>query len=248
MNEQVKSIAQLPEQMPQLVRFLEQAVGKPDIAVEVLDRLVTLQIKVMEHQAKMDYAVAMNQFQSKKEIIAHNRTGITAGHAKFSYSDFPKMVKEITPWLETCGLSFAHRQDPPFMNEKGEITGIVVWCTIRHISGHQQEYSFPAMPDERLKGKVSPSQLIQMAINYAKRQTLAMGLGLATSEDITDDDASKTEAITDEQAADLLSLIDEVKADKAKFIKFMKVERIEDITTKDYRRAIAALEKKRKAG
>jgi hypothetical protein len=44
---------------------------------------------------------------------------------------------------------------------------------------------------------------------------------------------------------DLMALADEVKADRQKFLAYMGVEKLADIATTQYKRAVAALEAKR---
>lgn len=168
-------------------QLIQLAIQK-DFDVERLRELMTLEREWREDKAKAEYAAAMVKFGSMKKTIQHNKTGKTAGGASFSYSDFPTIAKSVTPLMTDCGLSFSHRFDPPVMNEAGNVAYITVYCRVTHSSGHFEEIHFPAMPDMRLDGKVSPSQLIQLAITYAKRQTLCMALGLSTAEDATDDD------------------------------------------------------------
>lgn len=219
-----------------------------DLDIEKLRALVEMDKERRREQAKAAYDAALARFGKFKKIVQHNRKGTTAGNAGYTYADFPQMVGAINEPLAECGLSFTHRQDPPVLVE-GEIAYVMVYCQIRHEAGHREEFPYLAMPDLRLKGKVSPSQLIQLAITYAKRQSLAEGLGLATSEDKHDDDSHGNKAvdlITESQAADLQAKIEEVGADKATFLKFLKVEKIGDIPAKDFQRALNALSLKAK--
>ena len=220
-----------------------------DFDIEKLRELMALEREWRRDKAESEYAIAMSRFGELKQIVPHNRQGTTAGNAKFTYSDFPQMVDTITPWLTQCGLTFSHRQDPPVMAENGKVAYVMVHCTIQHTAGHSKDFSYPAIPDMRLDGKVSPSQLIQLAVTYTKRQTLAMGLGLATAEDRDDDDSSgrMAETITAAQAAHIKEALEETGGDEAKFRGYMKVEKIEDIRLQDYGKAIKALEVKASA-
>ena len=154
-----------------------------------LKELMDLEREWRADKARAAYSEAMAKFNQLKKVIPHNKKGKTAGNAPFSYSDFGKLVDAITPWLAECGLSFSHSQDKPVVNDNGKIAYIMVYCTVRHKDGHKEEYSAMAIPDLRLDGKVSPSQLVQLAKTYAKRQTLSEALGLATSDDVNDDDS-----------------------------------------------------------
>jgi len=82
--------------------------------------------------------------------------------------------------------------------------------------------------------------------SYLERYTATAILGLAAKE--ADDDGNGSEAkqyITESQIADLMALAEEVKTDRVKFLKYMGVEKLADIQTKDYSRAVKALEAKR---
>jgi len=70
-------------------------------------------------------------------------------------------------------------------------------------------------------------------------------LGIAVSEDDNGTAAGAGEKINDDQISKLRSLIVEVAADIPRFCKYMKVERIEEIASKDFNRAVSALESKR---
>ena len=153
-----------------------------------LKELMDLEREWRADKAKAAYSAAMAKFNQIKRVIPHNKRGKTAGNAPFSYADYGKLVDAVTPWLADCDLSFSHRQDKPVLAENGSVAYVMVYCKILHKDGHSQETDSMAIPDSRLNGKVSPSQLIQLAVTYAKRQTLSTALGLATSEDAACDD------------------------------------------------------------
>src|SRR3990167_8964806 len=237
-----KQLAVVEPQTP--LTLLRLAIDK-DLDVDKLREFMALEREWRADQARAAFAVAMTECGRLKQVVPHNRRGKTAGSANFGYADYPQMVATVTPWLAQCGLSFTHREDAPVF-EGGKVAYVMVFCRITHNAGHFEECHFPAVPDDRLYGKVSPSQLIQMAITYGKRQSLALGLGVATAEDAHDDDSSVVNLISDKQVADLQALIDEVGADPVKFKDWLKVESLDDLATADYGKAVKALEAKRK--
>lgn len=225
------------------IQLLSQAVQR-NVSPEHLRELMQLEREYRADKAKAEFAEAMTKFASLKQNIRHNRTGKTAGNATFTYADYPTMVKAISPWLFQCGLSFSHREDAPMFNQEGAISCIMVYCDVKHIAGHTETVQFPAIPDTRLNGKVSPSQLIQLAITYAKRQTLAMALGLATSEDARDDDSSRApDMINDEQLTHLREVAKKAnRTDEAKLCAWLRVDSLEDLTVEAYEKAVVSLE------
>ena len=218
-----------------------------NLDVDKLQQFMGLEREYRADVAKAAYHKAMSKFNGLKKNVKHNRKGKTAGNAPFSYADYATLVAAVTPWMEQCGLTFDHRQDAPVMGDKG-VLWINVTCTIKHKEGHTEQYPFPAMPDMRLDGKVSPSQLIQLSITYAKRQTLSMGLGLATEEDKEDDD-SKTptvEMITEKQAADLYTMMEDNINNKKSFFAWLKVESLAELPVSKYQMALDKCEAARK--
>lgn len=240
------SVVQLSQQMPQALSMIEKLVANPEVNVEALGQMVDLQIKMMAHQAKMDYSAAMSRFNSLKKTIQHNRRGKTAGNTSFTYADFPTTVSAISPWLTEAGLSFAHREDDPVIDDQGNVKMIMVYCVIKHNSGHSEEFKFPAIPDERLRGKVSPSQLIQLAITYAKRQTLAMGLGLATAEDSQDSDSTKAghQYISDEEVEQLQKALTVAGVEESELCKRAGVDELDELRSEQFKAAMNWLRKK----
>ena len=168
-----------------------------------LKELMDLEREWRADKAKAAYSAAMAKFNQIKKVIPHNKRGKTAGNAPFSYADFGKLVEAVTPWMAECDLSFSHRQDKPVLTENGKIAYVMVYCKILHKDGHSEETDTMAIPDVRLDGKVSPSQLVQLAVTYAKRQTLSTALGLATSEDVTCDDDGVDPSAYQERSTDI---------------------------------------------
>jgi hypothetical protein len=237
---------QVVDPATEALAIIAKAAANPEVTVEKMQGLYELREQAVQAQQAMQFNQAMSDFQGLKEVIAYNRQGKTAGSAPFAYTDYPTMVGMVTPWLAQCDLSFTHRQEPPQLVD-GEIKIIMVSCVVSHAAGHQRAFSYPAVPDERLRGKVSAMQLVQMSITYAKRQSLAEALGLATGEDRHDDDAIRhREPITTEQALTLQALIEEVGADQDKFLRWCKAETLEAIPAKMYADAVAGLESRRK--
>lgn len=201
-----------------------------------LKELMALEREWREDKARAAFAEAMAEFNQLKKVVTHNKSGKTAGSAPFSYADYGKLVNAVTPWLGQCGLSFSHRKDKPVISEKGQMVYVMVYCRVLHKAGHFEETEFMAFPDSRLEGKVSPSQLVQLAVTYAKRQTLSEALGLATSDDKHDDDSTPPPEqkpgqmpITDAQKSLLLDAMNDAGVTEQALCKIAGVSSIDDI-------------------
>jgi hypothetical protein len=217
------------------------------VPTETLERLVALQERVTERNARAAFFEAKSAFQQEcPEIRKSKKADIaTKSGARFAYTYAPleEITRTILPVLTRHGLSFtwdiASVDGGKFMN---------VVCILRHVEGHEDRATFP-VPVET-GGRMSDAQAMGAALTYGKRQSLTSVLGLTTADE--DTDAARREpksrsAITDHQLADLEALIDEVGADRPRFLRFMGVRDLADLPASDYPRAIEALEAKRGA-
>lgn len=220
---QVESAGRLPSNP---IEILATAVMSGRLDVESLKELMALEKDYRAMQAKVEFDKAVAKFAGLKESISHNQKG-QAGNAVFTYADYPQMVSVITPWLKAAGLSFSHTQDQPEM-EGSNVVFVNVRCHLKARSGYSEIAEFPAIPDEKLRSKIAAGQLLQAAITYAKRQTLAMVLGLSTGEDAVLDHDNRSvrpkqqdaqqkspdyETITEEQALTLHSMVNDLFAE-----------------------------------
>ena len=185
-------LVRIPDNLPaNPIEMLAVAVTQGRLDVDSMKGLMELEREYRADIAKEKYVSAMVRFAALKEVIAHNTEGEGPSQSTFTYTDYPTLVAAVTPWMQTCGLSFVHKKDPPVI-ESGKVVLIMVYCEISHKAGHTERFEFPAIPDVRLQGKVSAVQLIQMAVTYAKRQSLCDGCGIATGEEgALDDDGNR---------------------------------------------------------
>lgn len=184
--------AALPKYLPQLSQTLDKLVNRRNLPPEILQQYLDLTLKVMQYQKVIDFNAAMVKFRKISGIVEHNKRGKTAGSAPFSYADYPRLVAAVSPWLDECELTFIHECDPPVMLDSGLVSHQMFYCVVRHVSGHEERIGpYAAVPDPKLRDKLSPMQSLQQPGTYAKRQLLAMALGIGTSEDKFDDDGPR---------------------------------------------------------
>ena len=163
------------------MELLAMAVSK-DVDIEKMQALMAMEKDYRGEKAKSAYSAAIAKFAGMKAPIVKNTKGKGPGGSSFQYAEYFQIVDTITPWLKKCDMSFDHQKDAPVI-ENNRIVMQMVYCQIRHKEGHVERFPFPAIVDYRLDGKLSPVQLLQMAVTYAKRQSLCDGLGLSTEDD-----------------------------------------------------------------
>lgn len=247
----MNEIAQVPTEprdsdAGRLMQAITETSKRPEVNVETMREMMALYKEASAMEAKKAFSAAMARFSAMKKTVGHNRNG-GSDSFRFTYADFPTMERAVRPWLADCGLSFSHREDVPQFTSDGKIACIMIYCVISHEMGHSEEWHYPAIPNDANPAKLSPSQMIQQAITYAKRQTLAMALGLATSEDRQDEDSRVTHIISDAQLSTLRDLIAEwnpTDDQRARMLKLCNVDDIEDLPAAKYSAVVSRLKEK----
>jgi hypothetical protein len=223
---------------------LVQLAIEKGVDVEVIERLVALQERVTERNARAAYFEAVSRFQeSVPEIPKSKRVNYvtkTGVRIDYNYAPLDAITRAIRPPLRVAGLSYS-------WDVESSTNGVMtVACTLRHIDGHSERSTFPVPVDTA--AKMSHAQANGAALTYGKRQSLIAVLGLTTTDDDVDGmepAQMTTETITASEAADLDAKIDEVGADRSRFLRWLGVDALEDLPAHRMDAAIKALEAKR---
>lgn len=211
--------------------------------VDAIERVAALYERSEVRAAARSYHEAMTRFSAAMEPIKKTASAkiVTKSGSGYTYSYAPldAIARAISEPLKDAGLSYTW--DSEF--KEGMISVI---CTVRHIDGHTQTATFTC-PTETSAG-MSAQQKVASALTFGRRQSLVQALGLSSC-DADNDGANPPgggERISDKEAADLECLMDEVGVDRAKFLTWLGVNSIQEIQKSDYKRAVRALEAKRK--
>jgi hypothetical protein len=239
MNQAVEKVSIIPqENVPAMAHpvtpmdMLNRAVAS-GADIDVLEKLMSLQERWESANARKAFEQALAAAKGEIPIVIRNATG----HNEKKYADFAAIAKAIDPILGRHGLSYRFKT---LQTEKS----ITVTCVLFG-HGHSEETALSAGADTT--GNKNAIQAIGSTLTYLQRYSLVQMLGLAAAKDDDGNAAGSAEAITLEQVEQLVALADEVGADKEAFCRYFKVGGLADITTKDFPRAIAALNKKRAA-
>jgi hypothetical protein len=212
--------------MDMLSRAVESGAG-----LDMVEKLMGLQERWETGQARKAFDKAIAAAKAKITPIQRN----AKGHNEKRYADFAAIAKVVDPILSEHGLSYRFRT--------AQTERISVTCILSHEDGHSEETTLSGPADA--SGSKNAIQAIGSTLTYLQRYSLVQMLGLAASADDDGKSADSGEAITLEQVEELVALADEVGADKEAFCRYFKVGGFADITTKDFPRAVAALNKKR---
>jgi hypothetical protein len=236
--------SQLPVQSEgaAVLGMIERVARDPGADMDKMMQLMSWRKEIVSEQKRAAFDEAMAAAKAEIPVISKNREvdfTSSKGRTHYKYEDLAEIARVVSPILAKHGLSYRYRVTSN-INEP-----VTVTCIVSHRAGHFEEVTLLGGRDE--SGNKNSIQAVASTLTYLQRMTLKAALGLAASED---DDGKSAEAdgtISLEQVETLLSLADEVEADKEAFCRYFKVEGIAQLKAKDFDRAIAALNKKRKA-
>lgn len=224
-----------------IMDVIAKAAADPNTDVGKLERLLAMYERITAQRAKAAYTAALVAVKPKLPVIdRRGRIEITdkATHTKViqstPYALWEDIDEKITPTLNAHGLVLTFRSG---VAQDGKIT---VTGVLSHSEGHTEETTITLPHDS--SGSKNAVQAVGSSTSYGKRYTATLLLNIRTKGE--DDDGIKGGAdgvISDDQVQTIFDLIKRTKADTAKFCKYMGVETVPDILTKDYEKAIVAL-------
>jgi hypothetical protein len=159
-----------------------------------LERLMDMQIRWEERQARNAFVAAMAAFKNEPMTIYKDRHVNYANKngdiTDYMHASLGGVVAVVVPALARHGLS--HRWE----TQQGS-AGITVTCAITHSLGHSESISLSSPPDQ--SGGKNSIQAIGSTVSYLQRYTLLAITGLATS-DMDDDGRQLNEGAAPEQS------------------------------------------------
>ena len=221
-----------------LVNLIADLARDPAVDVEKLRALIALQREVMAEQARIAFDAAMADAQAEMVPVLRSATN---AHTKSRYARLEDIDNAIRPLITRHGFSLT------FDNPDQTVDGIVVTCAVAHRDGHVRSYKIAGARDDKgAQGNANktPIQAIGSTISYLRRYLTCMIFNVALTND--DTDGNEISPITARQARDLEVLLTETGADRAKFLAFLRVDDLADLSSRDYPKARAALEQKKR--
>lgn len=236
-------IVQMPTATPQYhgpLSLLETAI-KSGCQADQLEKLISLQERVMEHQAASEYAAAITKFQRLMPRVHKSKRG-----GKGSYAPFDAIMEIAGPILAQCGIAISF-----FGPEVEDLTAGAFKIVMRvRVGRHFEDKPFSApVPDlARITGeqKINEAQAIGGIRSYFKRYCLVDGLNIITTDDDVDAEVTPPRKVSKEQIAELISLVSESGADKGKLLEWAEVKGYEEFTEEKFRQARSMLVRKKR--
>lgn len=184
---------------------IDKVISNPNASVEMLDKILDAQERVLNKQAEMAFNSALALMLNEIPIVAktsdvrvQTKTGASYG---YKYASLDEIVEVVRPILSKheFSVNFEHFQ-PDQLNVK-------IICVLRHSAGHSIKNEL-ILPIETSKqsdghGKITV-QSIGATVSYGKRYTLCSILNIATGDDrdgytVKAEQANQKMSITDER-------------------------------------------------
>lgn len=243
MSTAVKTIEHAPPTAPisdtaAIIQVIERAALNPNVDIDKMERLLQMQERIMERQAKAEYDADFALMQQELPVITE-RGGIKDrnGNVQSKYALWEDINEAIKPILAKHGFGISFR--PHTGDGKISVTGV-----LSHRGGHREEATMELPIDT--SGSKNAVQAVGSSTSYGKRYTASALLNLTSrGEDDDGKAAGARQTITEEQAIYLRELIEAVGADERRFCAHGKVERLEDIRADQFDAAVRLLNSKR---
>lgn len=221
-----------------IFQVIERAAMNPQVDIDKMERLIQMQERIMERNARSAYAAALADMQPNLPVIAE-RGGIknNSGKVQSTYALWEDINDAIKPVLAKHGFALSFRTG----QEDGRI---IVTGILSHRDGHREETTMHLPLDT--SGSKNAVQAVGSSTSYGKRYTAQALLNITSrGEDDDGKAAGDGPTISNDQIGDLQAMIDDVKADKGKFLAYLKVDSLASIPVSKYKGAVDALNAKR---
>lgn len=208
-----------------LISMIERVAMNPNTGIDTLERLLQMQERVMDREARSAYSRDFAAMQADMPTIEERGKG----HNNITYALWEDVNKAIRPVLTMYGFGLSFRTG----HTEKQIT---ITAILSHREGHSEEttQSFP----HDTSGSKNAIQAVGSSMQYGKRYTAGALLNL-TSGETDNDGAGDKDLITDEQAMNLRELLESKGRDEKEFCKYIEVAGLADIWAENYDKCVA---------
>lgn len=220
-----------PEQSsPQILSIIEALTAKPDLNVELIERMYDLFERQQEREARLASVASMSIMQPEIPVFDKLEAG---DRGKWKYTKWEHMHPILMPILAQNHFTLTFETESVGTSQR-------ITAVLEHSMGHQRRASLDVPND--VSGSKNPAQAVVSSVSYGKRVTAMAVLNIATKEegDLGGMAGSKG-SISEEDVATIRRLIRSTGTDEAVFRNAYEVSDIAEMTIKDGRRAITQL-------
>lgn len=167
-----------------IIQVIERAAMNPNVDIDKMERLLQMQERIMERNARAAYASAFSLMQPElPEIPEHGK-----GHGNITYALWEDINDLVKPVLSRFGfgISFQTGRDGP---------NVTVTAILTHREGHSEQTTMLLPVDT--SGSKNPVQAIGSSTAYGKRYTASALLNLTSR---FEDDDGKASGVAEKAA------------------------------------------------
>ena len=186
----------IASQSDSVLAVISRAATDTTVDVSKMERLLDMQMRVMEIDAKNAFHMAMSNLQDVMPAIRKEGQIIVKGQLRSKYARFEDILGQTKPLLKEHGFSVSFKSE--FVEGQLEITGI-----LSHNSGHQESTAMRLpFDDSGAKNKV---QQIGSSVSYGKRYVYCMLLNINITEEDDDGQAADPNNLPEKLYSKLLN-------------------------------------------
>lgn len=239
---QVETHVAPPSEVTAIIQVIERAALNPNVDIDKMERLLAMQERVMERNAKAAFTSSLAEMQPLLPVI-DERGKISTDKGKTVQSTYAKwedINEAIRPLLASHGFALSFR-----VNRTDAI--VAVTGVLSHREGHSEETTIDLSVDS--SGNKNGVQAVGSSISYGKRYAAISLLNITSRapQDRDDDGnaAGRGDLINEHEVGELVALMEEVGADRDRFLNFLRVDTLAHLPRKRLAEATRALEAKR---
>jgi hypothetical protein len=225
------------------IDLVSRAASDPGVDVAKMERLLSMQLTVMERAAEASFNQAFARLQPQLPRVTKNGAIILKdGKTQIRYAKYGDIWDAVGGLLAAEGFTVSYNSQ---LVASGNLLQVTV--TLRHIDGHHGDGSvfLPLVDDSGAKNRVQGAGSIYA---YGKRYALSQFLNIITEDEDDDGMQGAMRPITDKQQAEIRDMIEDSGADEERFLTYMGIASISEILTRDYGKAISALQQRKRQG
>jgi hypothetical protein len=168
------------DQNAALLAVIERVATSPDADLAKLEKMIELQERVLDRNAKQAFAAAIAAMQAEiPEVVERGKA-----HNNTRYANFEDINAAVRPVLQKYGFAITFR----IKQLEGSIK---VTAVLSHREGHSEETDI-VLPSDA-SGSKNAVQAVGSSVSYGKRYTMSALLNIATRGE--DDDAAGAVAV-----------------------------------------------------
>lgn len=221
-----------------IVSLIERAARDPNVDIDKLERLMSMQERMLARQAEIAFNAAMQAAQSEMPCVFRDKNN---EQTRSRYTSLERIIESIKPVITAHGLSISYgTADSPLPNHYRIV------AKVAHSAGHARDY-FADIPTDAngMKGTANktPTHAFGSTMSYGRRYLLLMVFNIALTNEDDDGQAAgrryhqaaaydrneEPDVIGAEGALSLQALVQSTKTSLPKFLAIFGVASLPEI-------------------